>query len=66
MSDITRLKKIRLQKGFTQSQISLMSGVLIGTLQKYESGEIDIKRARVDIVYKLSQALGTTIEELIK
>ena len=66
MSDITKLKEIRLEKGFTQSQVSSMSGVLIGTLQKYESGEIDIKRARVDIVYKLSQALGTTIEELIK
>jgi len=49
----------------TQNELAVKSGVQIGTLQKFETGENDISRARVDIVYKLSQALNTTIEELI-
>ena len=62
---MNKLKELRISKGLTQQQLSELSGVKISTLQKYENDVNDIKRARVDMLYKLSQALGTTIEQLI-
>ena len=62
---MTKLKEKRMELKITQNELAVKSGVQIGTLQKFETGENDISRARVDIVYKLSQALNTTIEELI-
>jgi len=62
---MNKLKELRINKGLTQQQLSSNSGISISAIQKLESGVNDIKRARVDIILRLSEALGVKIEELI-
>jgi transcriptional regulator with XRE-family HTH domain len=62
---MNKLKKIRAQQKLSQSQLAKASGVSLRMLQKYEQGDRDIKKAQAETVYKLAQALGCTIEELI-
>lgn len=63
---MNRLKEKRLEKGITQNELSITSEIKLTTIQKLESGYSDIMGAKVETIYKLSQALGTTIEALIK
>lgn len=51
------LQSCRQSKGLTQAQLSEAAGVSLKTLQKYESGERSIQRARTDTVLKLAQVL---------
>lgn len=53
------LKKIRLQKGFTQIQIGNCLGVKFQQAQKYEGG---INRVSAGALYKISKLLKTPIE----
>ena len=60
------LKEYRKKVGLSQSQLADDSGVSVRMIQKYEQGEKDINRAQAETVYKLSKALGCTMEELIR
>lgn len=60
------LKTIRATCSLSQSQLATKSGVSIGLIQKYESGERDINKAQVRTVHQLAQALGCTVEDLIE
>lgn len=62
---MNKLKEKRMQRKLSQSQLAKASGVSLRMLQKYEQGDRDIKKAQAETVYKLAQALGCTIEELI-
>lgn len=53
----SRLKHYRQQKGLTQAQLADAAEVSLKTLQKYESGERSIQRARTDTVLKLAGVL---------
>ena len=52
------LKYYRERKGLTQAQLSEKSGVGLGSIQKYETGERNIKTARACTVLCVAQALG--------
>lgn len=60
------LKRIRIERGLTQTQLAESAGTTQGMILKYEKGERDIKKAQVITVYNIAQALGCTIEEIIK
>lgn len=51
------LKHYRRRKGLTQAQLANTAGVSLKTLQKYESGERSIQRARTDTVLRLAGVL---------
>lgn len=53
----SRLKFYRQQKGMTQVQLADTAGVSVKTLQKYESGERSIQRARSDTVLRIAGVL---------
>ena len=52
-----RIKYYRQQKGMTQAQLAEAAEVSLKTLQKYESGERSIQRARTDTVLRLAGVL---------
>lgn len=62
----TKLKEIREARGFTQKQLSDVSGIKLRTIQLYEQRENDINKAGVNIVSSLAQALGCDIEDLLE
>jgi len=61
----SKIKQMRRIRGLSQSQLAKKSGVSIKTLQKYETGERDFNKARLDIVCKLAKALECEITDLI-
>ena len=62
---MNKLKKIRVQQGLSQSLLSKEANVSLKTLQAYEQGDRDIKKAQAETVYKLAKALNCKMEELI-
>lgn len=62
----TKLKEIREARGFTQKQLSDVSGIKLRTIQLYEQRENDINKAGVNIVSNLAQALGCDIDDLLE
>ena len=63
---MNNLKRLRTEKGLTQSQLAESAGTTQRMIQKYESGERDILKAQVQTVHKMAQALGCSIEDIIK
>lgn len=61
----SNLKIIREDKNLSQSKLADLSGVNVRMIQHYEQGVKDINKAQVDTVYKLAQALGVPMENLI-
>lgn len=59
------LKLYRIKEGLTQRELAKASGVSLGLIQKYETGERNLGKSRVDIVYRLSFALHVPIQNLI-
>lgn len=63
---MTNLKRIRKESGLTQSQLSEASGVNVRMIQHYEQGFKDINNASALTVYRLAEALSTTVGELLE
>ena len=61
----SNLKIIREDRNFSQSKLAELSGVSVRMIQHYEQGVKDINKAQADTLYKLSRALGVTIESLL-
>ncbi len=59
------LKEARMEKGLTQLQLAEQSGVKLGTIRKYESGEHNINMAYAEIVCKLAETLDCRAEDLL-
>lgn len=59
------LRRIRRAKGWSQADLARLSGVSLRAVKAYEQGSLDISKAQVETVYRLSDTLGCTIEELI-
>lgn len=64
--EMSNLKKIRNEKGISQSQLASASGVPVRAIQVYEQGYRDINKAQAIAVYRLANALGCTMENLIE
>lgn len=62
----TNLKRVRLAYGCTQAELAKMSDVSLRSIQMYEQRNKDINKASADTVYRLSKALGCTMEDLIE
>lgn len=66
MDTMKNLKRLRTEAGLSQSKLAEASGVNVRMIQHYEQGEKDINRAEGMRLYKLAQALGCTIEDLLE
>jgi transcriptional regulator with XRE-family HTH domain len=63
---MSNLAYYRSKCGLSQSQLAKKSGVSVRVLQGYEQGERDLNKAAADTVMRLAQAVGVTVEELLK
>ena len=61
----TKLFEIRKARGFTQQQLSKVSGVSLRMIQLYEQKQNDISKAQATVVISLAKALGCEVEDLI-
>ena len=60
------LRRIRLAAGYSQSELSRLSGVNIRNIQLYEQGVQDINRASASTLASLARPLACTIEDLME
>ena len=61
----SNLKKIRIAAGMSQSKLAEASGINVRMIQHYEQGQKDINGAHGITLYKLAQALGCQIEDIL-
>lgn len=62
----SNLKKMRENRGLSQTELSELSGVNIRNIQMYEQRGNNIDKAQAQILYKLSRVLGCSIENLLE
>ena len=62
---MTKLEKIRIEKGFSKYRLSKESGVSTGYIIMIEQGKRDIKDATYKKIKALADALGVDFMELI-
>ena len=63
---MTNVQKKRKDAGYTQRELAARARVSVRTLQYYEQGVLDINMAAAATVYRLAQALGCEMEELLE
>ena len=63
---ITKLQKLRLARGFSQSELANAAGVSVRRIQKYEQQLTPIEGARLDTLCDLCIALDCKIEDVIE
>jgi len=56
-----RLQALRQEKGFSQSQLARAAGIPVGSIKNWEQG---IRLPRLDLAYKLAQAMGISLDVL--
>ena len=61
-----RLKKLRESRGLSQRELAKLSGVSLRSIQMYEQRVNDIDKAQAQAVFKLSRAIGCTVEDLLE
>lgn len=64
--EITNLKKIRQANGLSQSELAKKADVELRSIQMYEQRRNDINKAQGETLYKLANALGCNIEDLLE
>lgn len=62
----TNLKCLRQKTGFSQRQLSEVSGVPLRTIQQYEQRQKSINKAQAEYLVKLAKALCCRAEDLIE
>ena len=62
----TKLKRIRENRGISQSELAKLSGVKLRSIQMYEQKVNDIDKAQGHTLYKISKVLGCNIEDLLE
>lgn len=62
---MSKIKALREQQGLTQAALAEISNVSLRTIQKYESGAINIEKAAVGYMVAIADALGVNVKELI-
>lgn len=61
----SKLKLARIRAGISQQVLSDRSGVPVKSIGNLEQLRRDINRCRVDIVFRLAQALDCSMEDLL-
>lgn len=61
-----KLKRIRENRGISQSELAKLSGVKLRSIQMYEQKVNDIDKAQGHTLYKISRVLGCNIEDLLE
>lgn len=64
-TSLNRLQEYRKRIALSQSELSKISGINIRSIQQYEIGAKDIKKASASTVLALSKALSCSTEDLI-
>lgn len=62
----TKLKRIRENRGISQSELADLSGVKLRSIQMYEQKSNDIDKAQARTLYKISRVLGCNIEDILE
>lgn len=62
----TNLKRIRENRGISQSELSELAGVNLRSIQMYEQRVNNIDKAQGHTLYKISRVLGCNIEDLLE
>ena len=62
----TNLKRIRMARGLSQSQLARLSAVKLRSIQLYEKRVNDIDKAQGHTLYRLARVLGCEIEDLLE
>lgn len=62
----TNLKRLRMICGCTQAELARRSGVSLRCIQMYEQRNKNINKAGLETVFRLSRALGCTMEDLME
>ena len=62
---MSKLQEARLAKGISCKKLADLSNVSKRTIEKYESGELDIMRAAVGKVIAIADALEVDIKEIL-
>ncbi|MCM1308942.1 MAG: helix-turn-helix transcriptional regulator [Butyrivibrio sp.] len=62
----SKLKKLRENRGLSQSELAKASGVGLRSIQMYEQQVNDIDKAQAQTVYKLSRVIGCSVEDLLE
>ena len=60
------LGELRERKGMSQSDLAKASDISVRTIQAYEQGARKLNGASYDTLRKLSDALGVSVDELVK
>lgn len=63
---MSRLKEIRQECGYSQSELSNKADVSVRMIQHYEQGVKDINKTQALTVYRLAKALDVTVEDLLE
>ena len=61
-----KLKQKRIERGYSQQQLSNITGIKVWTIRQYEQGRRDIDLAQANILAVLADALDCTMEELME
>ena len=62
----SKLKRIRVSRGFTQQELSDLSGINIKSIAVYEQIPEKINKASLESAANLADCLGCTIEDLLE
>lgn len=62
----SNLKRIRENRGLSQTELAQQSGVNLRNIQMYEQKVNNVDKAQAQILYKLSRVLGCDIEDLLE
>lgn len=65
ITGMTNLQKKRKEAGLSQSQLAKKAGISLRTLQHYEGESNDIRKAAVETVLALAEALDCDLKEII-
>jgi len=65
-STTSALTHYRLAIGWTQKKLAEKSGVNLRTIENWECGRTDIRKASADKLQRVARALKCSIEDLIK
>lgn len=63
--EMNNLKKVRTEKGMSQSALAEASGVSVRMIQHYEQGVRDINKAEALTVLRLADALGCDVRDIL-
>lgn len=61
-----RLKRLRENRGLSQSQLAEASGVPLRSIQLYEQRVNNIDKAQAHTVYRLARAIGCNVEDILE